>query len=121
MHQTTVTCHLKVEGLHYWKGAREIAEVDYLAHPHRHTFTLKAEFKVNHDDRDIEFIKHAHLIRDYLSIQYWDRNYKLHNFGPRSCEMIAQEIFDEFKAISVYVDEDGEHGATVCAPKNQTT
>ena len=44
-------------GLHRYAAAP--AEVDYLAHPHRHTFWFKVSIEVRHNDRDIEF----HLFR----------------------------------------------------------
>jgi len=109
-----IFCKLQVEGIHYWENC-DILEVEYLLHPHRHNFFITAYIDVTHSDRDIEFIKLKHQILEYLSEQYWVYNSRLHDFGGKSCEMIAHELLKEFNLTKVEVSEDNECGAIVIA------
>lgn len=109
-----VYCTLKVEGIHNWPGC-PFDEVAYLRDPHRHMFHIKAFTRVNHDDRDVEFIVLKHAIRDYLEDAYWDEGSKCCYFGAMSCEMIARELIEEFDLSSCEVSEDGENGAILTA------
>lgn len=111
MSGVTVVARLKVEGIHHWPGCN-IAEVGYLSTPHRHMFHITAKCFVRHDDRDVEFIKLSHQIRDYLTKKYWSPQHNCCNFGARSCESLARELlWNEF--YEVEVSEDGEGGAIV--------
>ncbi len=111
---TEVFCTVQVEGLHRWKNCPH-DEVDYLRNFHRHTFYIAAYKRVNHDDRDVEFIMLQHRIRDYLTDMYYDRVLRLHVFGDMSCEMIAKELIEEFDLSKCEVNEDNENGAIVTA------
>lgn len=109
---TEVYCSLQVEGLHFWLEC-PIPEVDYIKHGHRHIFYIKAYKVVLHDDRDVEFIKLKHKILDYLRFRYYTKTLRMHNFGSKSCEMIAKELIDEFDLCKCDVTEDNENGAIV--------
>jgi hypothetical protein len=109
-----VYCSLQVEGLHCWPGC-PIEEVSYLRDPHRHLFHIKAYVSVTHGDRDVEFIVLKHWIQDYLKGGYYDDALHLHDFGSRSCEMIAEELIHEFGLSRCEVSEDGENGAVLQA------
>lgn len=111
-----VYAYLQVEGVHWWADC-PIEEVSYLKYPHRHTFHITAHVCVSHDDRDVEFIVLKHSIREYLEKKYWDDTWKLLKFGGMSCEMIAEELIDEFGLSMCVVSEDGENGATVVPPE----
>lgn len=112
MNAQTITT-VVVEGVHYWPNCT-IDEVGYLSHPHRHLFKIKAFCKVNHDDRDVEFILLGHQIKHYLAVKYWNKNLELLNFGSLSCESIGKEILKVFGGIwAVEVWEDDENGARV--------
>ena len=100
---STVYCTLQYEALHNWPTC-DIDEVDFLKYPHRHMFHIKAFKKVDHDDRDIEFIVLKRKIARYLGEKY------NHDFGPMSCEMIARELIDTFNLSACDVSEDNENG-----------
>ena len=107
-----VFCTLQVEGTHSWPGC-PYEEVAYLRDEHRHMFHIKAYKSVIHSDRDVEFIMLKHEIQIYLhTMYYWAKN-KIHRFGAKSCEMIAQELIDNFELSRCEVSEDGENGAIV--------
>jgi hypothetical protein len=103
---------LEEEGLHYWKNC-DLDEVEYLKTLHRHIFHIKCIKTVSHSDRDIEFIKYKHQIRNYLDKLYFSSKYNCLLFGPKSCEMIAEELINEFDLDECEVMEDGENGAIV--------
>ena len=109
---TEVYCTLKVEGLHSWPNC-PFKEVQYLCDPHRHVFHIKANKKVTHDDRDVEFIMLKHMIETYLYDVYFDGNPHLLNFKNMSCEMIAKNLITKFNLTKCEVSEDGENGAIV--------
>jgi len=110
---TEVYCTLQVEGTHNWPDC-PFEEVDYLRVPHRHIFHIKAYGKVTHSDRDVEFIMLKHEIWKYLTTgKYWSHNNHLCEFGAMSCEMIAQELIDNFDLSRCEVSEDNENGAIV--------
>lgn len=109
-----VYCTLQVEGIHNWPGC-PFDEVAYLRYPHRHVFHVKAYKLVTHTDRDTEFIMLKHHIHSYLHSKYFSPLTKLCEFGPMSCEMIAQELIDWFQLSACEVSEDNENGAILGA------
>lgn len=111
---TNVIVRLDVEALHCWPAAREVfPEVSFLSDPHRHIFHIQLKKRVYHDDRDIEFIIFKRDVLDYLKRQYYSDIQRIHDFGNKSCEMIAKELFDQFHCEYVSVFEDNENGAEV--------
>lgn len=112
--RTYVIVRLQVDGMHNFPAAREIfPEVGFLADRHRHIFHFEAKKEVFHDDRDVEFIMFKRDIQDYLKQMYYKPETRTHEFGPKSCEMLAKEIFKQFDCVSVSVWEDLENGAIV--------
>lgn len=110
----TITIRLNIEGIHSFPDAAKLfPDVSYLEYPHRHTFDVECEFEVTHTNRDKEFICTKHEISSYLTSRYYDTKLNCNNFGGRSCEMLALELFEHFKLISSKVGEDGEFFATV--------
>lgn len=107
-----IVVKLQVEGLHYWKGC-DIKEVDYLKDLHRHTFYIRIEKEVTHNDRDIEIIKFKREIITLLENEYWDSSYNCINFEGMSCEHIAQWLQKQFELDLVEVLEDNENGAII--------
>jgi hypothetical protein len=107
---TEVFCTLQIEGTHCWPECPH-DEVAYLRDPHRHIFLIKAYKKVTHDDRDVEFIMLKHTIQEYMEVKYFTES--LCNFGAKSCEMIAEELIEQFELSRCEVSEDGENGAIV--------
>lgn len=102
-------------GLHFYPaaGTQGLEDVGYLAHPHRHLFHFKVSVQVFHDDRDIEF----HQLLNYL-----EANVTTESLNHKSCEMIANDVYDLIEAkhrhpfncrkVVVEVSEDGECGVT---------
>ena len=105
----------KLEGIHCYPAAAtdpNLADVNFLASPHRHLFGFKVGIGVRHSDRDIEFIQFKRwLISLYQS--------SVLELNSKSCEMIAEELINQIhtkypgRAIIVSVDEDGENGCTL--------
>ncbi len=98
---------LDIEGLHSWPNC-DIEEVEYLKYLHRHTFQFLCRAEVSHGDRDIEFIKFKHEIKNYIGQKYYDAKYKCCNFTGQSCETLAEELVHQFKLSQCSVSEDGE-------------
>lgn len=107
-----VFCQLDIEGVHHWPDC-PLTEVSYLKHPHRHLFHIQAYKDVSHNNRDTEFIVLKHEIYFYLVDNYYDSTYKICDFGSSSCEMIAEELIEEFDLSSCSVSEDKENGALI--------
>ena len=78
---TNVIVKLEIEGLHNWPDAQAVfPEVGFLSHMHRHKWFITAKKKVNHDDRDVEFIMFKRDILEYLeSKEMCHRDIKLEN------------------------------------------
>lgn len=105
----------QVEGIHRYPAAAEdpkLADVAFLAHPHRHIFHFEVRVNVEHDDREIEFIQ----LKRYCQSLYSAGTLNAMN---KSCEMLAGELIDNLNAkypnrnITVSVSEDDENGATI--------
>lgn len=109
--KTRVVVSLQVEGTHHWDSCNK-AEVNYLAHEHRHMFHIKAKKNVSHGDREIEIIKLKHKLEEHF-VQYYCQHKKLNRFGAKSCEMLALELCKQFELSYCEVLEDGENGAEV--------
>jgi hypothetical protein len=108
---TNVIVRLELEGLHNWPAAQGVfPEVGFLSSMHRHKWFITAKKRVNHDDRDVEFIMFK---RD---IEYYNTESRTHEFGAKSCEMLAKEILKEFDCVYVSVFEDNENGAEIYTP-----
>lgn len=101
---------LRVVGFHCWPDAPAV--VSYLAARHRHVFGIRVEWAVDHEERQVEFHIAQGWIRDALVSAF---GMEPMEFGGRSCETIAQLLWDrlEVKPVSVEVNEDGENGAVL--------
>lgn len=101
---TAIFSRTRFEGFHCWPDAPN--DVAFLRVVHRHEFHVTAFKKVNHDDRDVEFILYKRRIdnaiealKDGNNVEHW------------SCERWAREIGELVEADCVEVSEDGENGA----------
>ena len=111
---TNIICRLQVEGLHWWSEASKYEPtMVYLESPHRHMFHIEVKKQVFHDDRDVEFIMFKRDILEYLEHEYFNFESRTHEFGAKSCEMLAKEIMEEFDCCYVSVFEDNENGAEI--------
>ena len=112
--KTNVIAKLEIEGMHNWPGAKDVfPEVAFLSDMHRHKWFITAKKEVFHDDRDVEFIMFKRDIIDYLLEEYYNNDTRTHEFGAKSCEMLAKEIMESFNCNYVSVFEDNENGAEV--------
>ena len=112
--KTNVIVKLQVEGIHWWKDARDVfPEVGFLSDAHRHIFHITCKKQVFHDDRDVEFIIFKRDILEHLRNDYFDEDMRCHNFKSMSCEMIARELYDKFDLEYCSVFEDNENGAEI--------
>lgn len=115
---TTIWTTCQFEALHFYKDAPAV--VDYLKHPHRHVFHVKAELRVTHNDRDVEFITFKHWLEQ--------RCFAIKANSPfqMSCEMIADNLIQELRVARIWpmtwvridVSEDGENGGSVTYEQN---
>ena len=111
---TTVMVKLAVDGCHNFPKAAELfPEVNFLADRHRHMFHFTVACKVTHSDRDKEFIMLKRDIITYINTYYFNTQTRTCEFGPKSCEMLAEEVLNRFNAEWVEVWEDNENGAKV--------
>ena len=107
MYRYGVFFTVQFEAIHCWPEAPE--RVDFLRNPHRHLFKLECRCKVNHNDRDIEFI----LMKREVQLMC-DMVWAGKDIGRTSCEQIGEMILNKFPEIGgVTVSEDGENGANV--------
>jgi hypothetical protein len=116
MTQTNIVVRFQLEGFHNFPAAKELfPEVGFLADRHRHIFHFELEKKVNHDDRDVEFILFKREVMSWLI-----NNYKINvtsnpvlDFGSLSCESIARKLLETFELESASVFEDNENGSRI--------
>lgn len=117
MKLTRVTSVVRAAGTHHWEGAPP--EVAFLASPHRHLFTFRAEFGVGHGDREVEFFVAQNWIRAALRACWPLDAVAGYEFGQSSCEQLAAWLADALKTrfaapvLAVEVWEDDENGARV--------
>ena len=103
------------EGIHCYPAAAtdlNLADVSFLANPHRHIFHFNVAIQVFHNDRDIEFIQ----FKRWLENLYKEDTLQLDN---KSCEMIGDELYEAIairypdRNIEINVSEDNENGAVI--------
>lgn len=120
MTQTNIIIRFSMEGFHTFPMAFELfPEVAFLSDRHRHTFHFECEKKVNHDDRDVEFILFKREVQSYLLSRYANcdsgrvHQYSPLEFGSMSCEMIARNLLETYDLESCIVWEDNENGSKI--------
>lgn len=105
------------EGIHKYPAAAtdpNLADVSFLANPHRHIFHFRVWIDVFHNDRDVEFIQ----FKRWCESLYSSDNSVL-SLDYKSCEMIADDLYihiaDRYPGRVVYIEvaEDGENGALI--------
>ncbi len=115
MTKTYIWVTFQKEGIHKYPAAAELEGVEFLQYPHRHMFHFKVQVEVFHDDRDLEFI----LFKRELEALYDEGTMQL---DYKSCEMMAKDVIAYVQEkypgrdIEVNVSEDGENGALIVAP-----
>jgi hypothetical protein len=87
-------------------------DVSFLGVPHRHIFHFYVSLKVEHDNREVEFIQFKRWLENLFKEQTLNINFK-------SCEMLANDLFNMIQTHEKYsnretiikVYEDDENGA----------
>lgn len=103
----TVFCQTRFEGFHKWAKAPH--QVKFLRDLHRHEFHVRVEVKVDHADRDVEF-----LILKYTVDACIAEAISTQTTVEWSCEHWATYLLNKVDgATKVEVSEDGENGAVV--------
>ena len=124
MIKTSIWVTFQKEGIHRYPAAAtdpKLAEVSFLASPHRHIFHFRVELEVFHDDRDVEFIL---LKRELEGLYNTGGSLKLNYM---SCEMIARELLAYInetyrgRDCTINVSEDNENGCTLVYVKDTST
>ncbi|UTS52033.1 hypothetical protein [Synechococcus phage BUCT-ZZ01] len=115
-----ITVRTEKEGFHFYPNAGSIdPRIKFLENEHRHLFKIELTIQVWHDDRELEFFLIKWELQDFINKQY--------KFNHKSCEMIADDILEYFKAkygdkrnYFVTVSEDGESdGSVVWHPEEE--
>jgi len=101
------------EGIHCFPAAAndpKLADVAFLASPHRHIFHFRVAIDVFHDDRELEFIQ----FKRWLEALYVNTVLQL---DYKSCEMISDDLYLQIaqkypnRDVWIEVSEDGENGS----------
>jgi hypothetical protein len=85
---TIVIVEFQIEGFHYYPTPPK--KVEFLANKHRHSFIIKAGYKVKNLDREKEIFIEREYLKHYLTETYGSPC----EFGPMSCEMIATKLLE---------------------------
>ena len=105
------------EGIHKYPAAAtdpNLADVSFLANPHRHIFHFRVWIDVFHNDRDLEFIQ----FKRWCESLYNSDNSVL-SLDHKSCEMMADDLYIQIadrypgRVVHIEVSEDGENGALI--------
>jgi len=84
----SVIIQFEIEGFHNYPNAPQ--QVNFLSFDHRHTFKIKAGYKVSNLNREKEIFICRDEIKEYLIESYGSPC----QFNNMSCEMIAKEILE---------------------------
>ena len=98
--------------LHRYPDNKETSTM-FLQFTHRHVFHVTVKYRVEDNNREVEFLKMKELIDKYIQ-----RDYAYKNMGSKSCEDICDEIACYTGAVYVSVFEDNENGAEVSYEEN---
>ena len=105
------------EGIHKYPAAAtdpQLADVSFLANPHRHIFHFRVSISVFHNDRDIEFIQ----FKRWLEALY-NGDGSVLALDYKSCEMIADDLYVQInlrypgRHVIIDVSEDDENGCSI--------
>jgi len=105
------------EGIHKYPAAAtdpKLADVSFLANPHRHIFHFRVSISVFHNDRDIEFIQ----FKRWLEALY-NGDGSVLALDYKSCEMIADDLYSQInlrypgRHVIIDVSEDNENGCSI--------
>lgn len=102
-----IITHNELVGFHRYPNAPEFCS--YLSARHRHVFVIECQFKVSHNERELEINEMQEQIKKRLVLDFGQPC----EFGDMSCESIAEHIMNCFdNCCKVTVLEDGYGGAS---------
>lgn len=112
---TNIYVKTRFVALHRWKDAPE--DIAFLRDYHRHEFHVKVTLLVTHAERQVEFYQFKRELDGYIQRNFAPMRTEFIRFDY-SCETLAQMILcwcvvNNFPALSVDVNEDGDNGAIV--------
>ena len=105
------------EGIHKYPAAAtdpNLADVAFLASPHRHIFHFRVWINVFHNDRDVEFIQFKRWCESL-----YNSDSSVLSLDYKSCEMMADDLYIQIadrypgRVVHIEVSEDGENGALI--------
>lgn len=106
-------------GFHRYPAAewdKQLTDVSYLAHRHRHLFKFRVSIEVWHNDRELEFHQVLNYCESLFSTGALEIDYK-------SVEMLADDLYlklaDRYgtqRIMEIEVSEDGECGCVIRYP-----
>ena len=103
-----VITYNQVVGFHSYPDAP--ASCAYLSKRHRHIFIISCEFKVSHNNREIEI----NTMQEQLSAKLQEEFGAPCEFGSLSCEDVATWLLNRFPEMSeAKVLEDGFGGSII--------
>lgn len=107
--ETFVMVQTQFPAIHCWPEC-PFEQVKFLQHPHRHIFYVRITVRVEHNDRDVEFLVLKRHLQDFIRANFYDKD-----LGRMSCEDIIDHIFGflslKVNIASIEVWEDKENGA----------
>lgn len=109
--QTFVFVTTRFVGFHQWPGAPD--QVAYLRSRHRHEFHVRAEKRVTHNDRQIEFIQLKQEVDAVIQQALGPEEHGRLGVATWSCEQWATYLIARLDLTKCEVSEDGENGAVV--------
>lgn len=116
--ERSIEVRVDVDGYHFWP--QPTAHRRYLGERHRHRFQVTVALAVLHNEREVEFHDLMDRTREVLRTIATVDGAGVHDFGPSSCEHIAEAIAVGFAAeyerpVRVTVSEDGDASSSVTA------
>lgn len=90
----TVIGKINVEGYHFYPDAP--VEVNFLSNKHRHTFQISFGYQVEDLNREKEIFIERDKVKRFVKTKYLYHENATY-FMDRSCEMIANDILEEFE------------------------
>ena len=115
---TEVWIETRFDGTHRWPSAPDA--VSHLNNRHRHTFVVRVNIDVGHDDREVEFFLLKKFVDQYLDATFERDLDDAYVLDTMSCEAIARSIcraliveYGNHRDITVDVSEDGLRGGIV--------
>ena len=107
--RSTIVVKTQFEGIHQYLDAPD--RVDFLREPHRHTFYVEVEMRVEHFERELEFILVKRALQRYLNVEPFAVTDSCETMASKICNYLVR-IYGQ-RDIRCCVYEDNENGGCV--------